>query len=215
MADEVDRPRAREAGFTLVELTVALGLFAAFLALFATAAVGFAGATADARADASSSSSIGVAAQRVQRSIRYADSVNYPGLVGTTVYTEWHTTAQSSPTGVATCTQLRYNSATGVIAMRTWADTASAATGPWATILSGVTGAATTSTPFAVSPAAGGVSNYQGLTLTLNVGVTSSGSTSSTVTFYARNSSVNSRSNAIATSGQSAVPICTGTGYRP
>lgn len=215
MADEVTARRESDAGFTLIELMVAMGLFAIFLSILATAAVAFAGASTDARIDAQSSSSIGVAFQRIQRTVRYGDSINYPGTVSTRAYVEWHTTAQSSSTGVATCTQLRYDSTTGVVSIRSWPDTAAASTAPWATVLAGVKGAATTSYPFGTVAAVGGVTNFQGLTLTFTAGVDDAAGTSTSTTFYARNSSVNSTSNAVATSGQSAVPICAGTGYRP
>lgn len=199
---------------TLLELIVALGLFTVLLSIFVGGIVGFARATTEARVDAQTSSAVGTAIKRVEKSVRYANALNYPGVVSEKSYVEWRTDAVSSPTGTTTCTQLRYIASTGTISMRTWADGASASTGTWSVILRGVRGAATTSSPF-LTIAAGANSNYQGLELIVATGLSDRAGTTASSTVYAKNSSVNSVSNPINASSQSQTPVCAPSGYRP
>lgn len=201
----------RDAGFTLVELIVALGLFTVFLSLLVSGIVGFTRATTDARLDAQTSSAVGAAMKRIDKTVRYANALNYPGVVSDRVYVEWRTDAVSAPTGVTTCTQLRYTASAGTIALRTWAAADAPSTGTWSVILSGVRGAATASYPF-TTVSAGAASNYQGLTVLVTTGPSDSAGTTASSTVYAKNSSVNSPSNPTDTTGR---PVCNPSGYRP
>ncbi|WP_175987805.1 prepilin-type N-terminal cleavage/methylation domain-containing protein [Microbacterium tenebrionis] len=207
--------REHERGYSLIELIIAMGIFSIFLAMFIGGIVAVSRATNDARTDAQTSSAIGISLQRLERSVRYADAINRPGTVGHRAYVEWRTSAVSASSGVETCSQLRYNSDDGTVALRTWKASASPATGTWGVILRDVRGAATTTYPFSVVAAAGGISNYQGLTVHVIAGTSDSAGTETTTTIYAKNSSFDSISNAVGTNGQSANPVCAGTGYRP
>lgn len=204
----------RESGHTLVELTVAMTVFSVFLALFVGAVVVVSRASTEARVDAQTSSAAGIALQRIERSARYADAVNQPGAVGGTAYVEWRTDAVSSSTDVTTCTQLRYRADDGTIALRSWPASQSPSTGKWNVVMRNVIGTATTTYPFATMVASAGVSNYQGLTVHIRAGLDDRAGSEATTTVYAKNSSVESPSNAVAASGQSTTPICAGSGYR-
>jgi len=213
MAHRLTRPADR--GATLIELVVAMGIFSLFLAVFVAGIVSVSRASTQARVDAQTSSALGMAVQRVERSARYAEAVNQPGTTGDRAYVEWRTSAVSHPSGAATCTQLRYNAAAGTLAMRSWAAAAAPTTGTWHVLATDLRGGATATTPFRTVVAATGVSNYQGVTLALEAGVSDRAGSSVTTTIYAKNSSVDSPSNAVAASGQSATPVCAGGGYRP
>ncbi len=204
----------RETGHTLIELTVAMTVFSIFLALFIGAVVAVSRASTEARIDAQTSSAAGIALQRLERSARYADAINQPGVVGGTAYVEWRTDAVSASTGVTTCTQLRYRADDGMIALRSWPASQSPSTGKWNVVMRDVIGTATTTYPFATMVASAGVSNYQGLTVHIRAGLDDRAGSEATTTVYAKNSSVESPSNAVAASGQSTTPICAGSGYR-
>lgn len=214
-AGRAQHRRDAESGHTLVELTVAMTVFSIFLAMFIGAVVAVSRASTEARIDAQTSSAVGIALQRIERSARYADAINQPGAVGATAYVEWRTDAVSASTGVTTCTQLRYRADDGTIALRSWPAAESPSTGEWSVVMRDVIGTATTTYPFATIAAAAGVSNYQGLTVHLRAGLDDRAGSEAMTTMYAKNSSVESPSNAVSASGQSTTPICAGSGYRP
>lgn len=214
MANRLTRRRPRaDAGLTLVELIVAFGLFSFLVAILVTAIVGFTSTTTEAQLDAETSSQVGAAMKRVERSVRYAESINYAGVTSGAAYVEWRTSAASAPTGVTTCTQLRYTSSDGKLAMRTWDAAALPSPGTWTVILSGLYGSATATYPF-ITIAAGAGSNYQGLTVSVQTGEDTDSGTTTASTVYAKNSSVDSPSNEATPGNQSKTPVCNGVGYR-
>lgn len=214
MANRLKR-RDREHGYTLIEVMVAMGIFSVFLALFIAGVVTVSRASTQAKLDAQTSSAIGAALQRIERSTRYADAINRPGTVGDNAYVEWRTDASSARSGATTCTQLRYDAEAGTIAMRAWNVAQAPSTGAWSVLVTQVRGEATDTYPFAMVLAADGVSNYQGLTAHIIAGLDDDAGTEVTTTVYAKNSSVNSSSNAVAANGQSVTPVCAGRDYRP
>ncbi|WP_460801904.1 PulJ/GspJ family protein [Microbacterium sp. GXF6406] len=207
--------RERDAGFTLLEIIVAMGIFSLFLAMFLGTVISVTRATTQAKVDAQTSSAIGIAVQRVERSVRYADTINYPGATAGFAYVEWRTDAVSATSGAVTCTQLRYSEEEGTIAMRSWPANESPSSGTWSVLLRDVMGEAADDMPFRVVTADGVTSNYQGLTLDISAGISDAAGTSTRTTIYAKNSSVNSPSNTAAANGQSMTPVCTGMSYRP
>lgn len=193
-------------GTTLIEMLFSIFLFSIFVAIFLAAVVQITRSTSDSVSRSSSSSSVLVSFQDLDRSVRWADSINPPGVSGTNTYVEFHTAAVSSVTGVETCSQWRYVSADGIIQERSWnAATGVAITG-WATRSTNIqrpTGASATY-PFEFSPVSAN-SPMQKLTLTLVAGrATDNSRTRITTTYLARNSS-----------SRSVNPICNPTGYRP
>lgn len=209
MADRLSRRRiAGDEGFTLPDLIVAIGIFLVLLTILVSGAVSIARASTQARLDAQTSSAVGIALQRIERSVRYADALNYPGVVSGAAYVEWRTDKDATPAGVTTCSQLRYRAADGTLALRTWPSTAPASTGTWSVLLTNIRGAATATSPFTTIAAAGGVSNFQGLTIALATGLSDEAGTNTSTTVYAKNSSVESISNPVGSGGQSATPVC-------
>lgn len=209
------RRRARaDAGFSLLEVIVALGLFSVLLSIAVAGVISLNRVALATRLDAQTSSQTGIAVQTIDKSLRYAEAVNYPGTTGAGAYVEWRTSAASAASGVTTCTQLRYAPDKGTLAMRSWAAAAAPTTGTWRVILSNVRGPASTTYPFVMIPA-GSVSNYQGLAISILTGPNESAGTETSATIYAKNSSSESPSNTLGSGGQSASPVCSTMGYRP
>ena len=77
-----DRACLRTAGFTLVELVVAMGLFAVLLAVLMSAIIGMIGNLRKTQGIADASGQARVAFDRLDRQLRYATAVNRPVLVG-------------------------------------------------------------------------------------------------------------------------------------
>lgn len=214
----IDRVPARpdDRGYTLVELSVSMFIFSILGAVVLTALIGLSRSTSDAQERSLSASSIVSVTQSLDRQVRYADSINYPG-TGTADrrYIEFRTPAASSPTGATQCTQWRYLPAEGRLESRTWRDGVAPTLPPFTTRMTGIERRAGTDYPFEMVPATPSGSLVQRLRITIEAGSPRTGSESS-LAFVARNSSVQSPSNVDANGdGRSDTPICNPTGYRP
>ena len=209
---------ADESGFTLVELLAAMVVFSIFLAILLTSVIGITRASGRAQLLAQSSSAVLVVFQGLARQIRYANAINFPGTGASGArYIEFRTGAESSSTGVVTCTQWKFDPTTKRIQSRQWQDVAGAVATAWATKISTVVDLGGATYPFKMVPASIGGSAMQQLVLTVSSGtdLVSPGAAVST-TFVARNSSIQSPSNSnVVVAGTSDTPVCLGTGSRP
>lgn len=210
--------RGDDRGLTLVELIVAIGIFSVVVAVCMAGIVIMTRSTVRADVVAGSGDAARTAFQRMERQVRYAESINYPGAGPSGArYVEFRTSAAVSKSGVATCTQWRWVPSSGALQMRSWNDTSNPSLPAWTTLTSDVLPDADTSGrayPFEVN-AATATSPRQTLTLRMRVGnATVDAGVDSETTFVARNSSVKSVSNADANGdGQSDTKVCiTGTG---
>jgi prepilin-type N-terminal cleavage/methylation domain-containing protein len=210
----IGRTSARDdSGFTLIELIISIGIFAIFLGIVLTSVISLTKTSTKIQVTAQSASGELAVFQRLDRQIRYADSINFPGVGATTgdTYVEFRTPASSSPTNATLCTQWRFDPTAHVIQSRTWTDTTGATLGPWETDLTNVANDGGASYPFLLTPASNGGSTYQQHTLTLDVGNTAVKGASVSTTYVARNSSISSPSNTDdSVVGVSDIPICTG-----
>ena len=191
---------------------VALVIFSVFLTIVISSVVAITRASTKVQTTARTTSSEMVAFQRLDRQVRYADSINFPGTGSPSGYTyiEFRIPASSTVNNVTLCTQWRYAPATGTISSRTWADSPTPTFSAWDTEMTNVFNDGTPGYPFALSPAVG-TGAHQTLTLTLDGGTTAVKGTSISSVFIARNSSVESPSNAQThTAGVSDTPICPG-----
>lgn len=208
--------RTGEAGFTLVELMMAMSVFLVFLTIIVSSVISITAASGRAQVVAQSSNGVLVVFQNLDRQIRYADSINFPGAGATagSRYVEFRVPA-SPPSVIATCVQWRYWPATKSIQSRQWPES-SAPSPNWATKVSNVidTGAATY--PFKLTPAANGGSATQQLLLAISSGTaTFTAGASISSTFVARNTSILSQSNlSTKTPGVSDSPVCSSSGSR-
>ncbi|CAN5305422.1 hypothetical protein BH11ACT3_BH11ACT3_12640 [soil metagenome] len=207
----------RAAGFTLIEVIVAMAIFTVLISVSFVAVTQLTRATTSAQARAQSSSAVLVVFQTIDRQVRYASAINYPG-VGSTAgvsYIEFFTAAASTNVGYDVCTQWRYDQTSGVLQMRQWKNGSSPST--FVAKASEIKGSASASYPFTLLPAVAGGALYQRLQLALQAGgARTADRTSITTTYVARNSSIQSVSNA--DSNGDAVsdnPVCLPVGARP
>ena len=208
----------REAGYTLIEMSAAMGLFSIFIVIFLAAVVGVSRGTTTARNTAESSSSALIVFQNLDRQVRYADSVNYPGLGASGArYIEFRTPAANSATGVAICTQWRYVPSAERVESRRWNNVTGATLPAWTNKVNGISDLGGVGYPFSLIAASPGVTTQQQLRLLLESGDPAlGGETSIDSVFVARNSSLLSPSNVdVNNDGNSDNPVCRPTGSRP
>ena len=203
-------------GFTMVELMIALGVFAIFLGVALSSILSLTKASTQTQVTARSSSAELALFSRLDHQIRYADSINYPGVGSTTgdAYIEFRTPALSTASGIALCTQWRFDPTAHKIQTRQWNDTTGTHAGNvWDTLLTNVATDPGADYPFMLIPASADGSSNQELQITVDSGNTAVEGAAIVSTFVARNSDVvTSTSNSDATTpGVSDFPICTGS----
>lgn len=213
-APAVARPSrgAADAGFTLVEYTVAMAIFTVVIAITAGGIAMMARDVVKTTNLSTSTDQIRQAFTRLDRQVRYASQVNFPGKnsAGTSWYVEF---LAPNGEGVPTCYQWRVDTAADVLQLRSWPGppAAEATTAPpWTTVASNVANSPTADPPFTLVPADGDTPR-QGLDISLIARRASANTSSVTLqtSLYARNSSSQSDSNDDADgNGVSDTPIC-------
>jgi len=216
-----ERTAGDDAGITLIEVLTAMVIFSVVVAISFSGMVIMTRNTVRSQQTTASADDLRLVFQRLDRQVRYAESINYPGVGPSGArYVEFRTGATVSKTGVAVCSQWRYVPSTKVLQRRQWNDGAGATPGAWQTVIKNVADDATataTTYPFAVSKA-DGTHPHQVLTLR----VVASRSTvpapaaDTQTALVARNSTERSLSNADNNGdGASDTPICTTGTSRP
>ena len=214
-----DADEEREEGMTLIELIVAMGIFTLIIAIFMGGLVIMTKSTVRSQVTSDSGDALRTVLQRFDQQVRYAESINLPGEGPSGArYVEYRTKAVEAGE-IPTCTQWRYLPGTGELQTRTWPDTASATLPAWRTSVTDVRDETTATLPlypFEVQ-LADEVYTRQRLTVTLAVGESElSDGASVSSTYVARNSSVQSLSNADADGdGTSDTQVCITSGGRP
>jgi prepilin-type N-terminal cleavage/methylation domain-containing protein len=140
-----------DAGFTLVELIVAMFLFSLLLGIFMSGIVLMTRDTVRVQNISNTEDEARRAFDRFDRQLRYASAVNPPGRVGNDWYFEYQTTATGSVTGQ--CTQWRVQQSTQQLQVRTWDDATAATASGWAPVASHVSNDPTSEVPFTFTPA--------------------------------------------------------------
>jgi prepilin-type N-terminal cleavage/methylation domain-containing protein len=141
----------RDAGFTLVEMIVAMSLMGVLISVFMGGVVQMTKDATRVQSVSNSADQARRAYDRFERSLRVASEVNRPVLTGSTWYLEYRTTATGSAT--ALCTQWRLAGSTGLLQRRTWTEVNSPAVSGWETVAAHVINDVTTQQPFTMSPA--------------------------------------------------------------
>lgn len=186
-----------QAGFTLVELVVAMSLFLVFVSLFVVAVSALSAGTTRARLVAETSSGVLLVFQNVDRQVRYADAVSIPGNGPSGArYIEFRTPASSARDLHTTCTQWRYEPGNGTMSSREWRDTAGALPTPWAQKLSDIVPVSDPQYPFELlQPTATGSTKQQFQLYIRSGNADISGEAEVKTRFVARNSSTSSPTN--------------------
>jgi prepilin-type N-terminal cleavage/methylation domain-containing protein len=212
------RANGADRGFTMIELMIALAVFSIFLVVVMTSVISITKASTKVQVTARSSSAELATFQRMDHEIRYADSVNFPGSGSPSgdMYIEFDTPATATSSGIALCTQWRFDPTARTVQSRQWNNqTGVTAPTTWQTLLTNVANDGGANYPFQLLPATLSGSSEQQLVLTLDTGNTSVHGAAISSTFVARNSSIQSPSNSDdLVAGTSDTPICP-AGVRP
>jgi hypothetical protein len=218
MADRAITPTtSRESGSTIIEVIVSIGIFTLFIAMMLTTIVAVSQSSTRTQLVGDSTNGAITVFGALDRQARYSDSINYPG-AGTSGnrYVELRTPAESAVTRVVTCTQWMFNPTLKTISSRTWPDTAGSATSPWVVRLSNVIDDQTAGSPypFRMLPAGITGSSMQQLVVALHSGNANRDEGAQfTTSFVARNSSIQSPSNADSDANAvSDTPVCARAG---
>jgi len=211
-AEQSTEPAAEpSAGFTLVEYTVAMAIFVTVIAIVAGGVALMARDVVKTTNLSTSTDQIRLAFNRLDRQVRYASQVNFPG---TTAGTRWYVEFLSPDgKGTPTCHQWRLDTATDLLQERSWPGppTAAPATAPaWRTVASTIANDPVANPPFVLVPAST-TQPEQGLDLTLLARRASANTSSVTLetSLFARNSSPQSDSNDDADGNKvSDTPVC-------
>jgi prepilin-type N-terminal cleavage/methylation domain-containing protein len=220
MFREREARRSRgDRGFTVIELMIAVAIFGIFITVVTSSIVSIMKASTKVQVTAKSTSGELAVFERFDHQLRYADSINWPGVGSPSgdTYIEFRTPASSTTGGVnPLCTQWRYDILSHSLQSRTWSDV-TGATPPavWETDLTNMPNDGGATYPFQLLPAANGLANMQELTLRLDTGNGAVAGAAVSSTFVARNSGLISPSNAdVHVVGVSDTPICP-AGTRP
>ena len=209
---DIQRGSRGDDGFTVIELMAAMAIFAVFLAVVMSSILSITRASTKVQVTARSASAELSAFQRMDREIRYSDSVNYPGVGAPSgdMYIEFRTPASSTKNNITLCTQWRYDLSSRSLQLRFWNDGASP-TSNWQTVVTNVANDGGATYPFNMLPATNSGSTMQQLVLTIDAGNTVVKGAAIQSTFVARNTTIASPSNSDdLVDGKSDNPICPG-----
>ncbi len=189
-----------DAGFTLVELLVAMGLFLVLLTVFGVAVEAMTSDVRKTRGISEATDNVRLAFDRFDKQVRYAYAINAATRVGNDWYVEFDTV---DTTGARVCRQWRLVAASQALQQRAWpAGTTPAIAPAWSTVAAGVINDPATEPPFTVAGTTV-ARRYQRLALDVVI-QRSAGSVGRAATrsvFYGRN-----------TGPDTVTPVCTQVG---
>ena len=202
-----------------MELVVSMAIFAIIITVFLGGMMSMTSSTVRAQDVANAGDSVRLAFQMLDKQIRYAESINSPGVGGSGAhYVEFLTSSQRDGE-LPLCTQWRYDPTDRSLGYRTWRDVPTGTVSEWREIaddmrndLSG----ATPDTPFVLLSATS-TQLRQELVVSFNAGRTATSEPGADIgtVFVARNSSEQSISNDDDGDGVSDVFVCSSHLERP
>ena len=188
------RARRDSAGFTLVEFTMAMGIFMFVIAVSLSGVAYMSRDVVKTTNLSTSTDQIRQAFTRLDREVRYASEINTPALKGSIWYLEFQ---GLNSTGVDTCFQWRVDTTTDKLQTRRWAASTTTIPTTWSTVASNVANDTTSAqAPFTFT-AADNQFKFQVLDVML-IGKRGTSNTSAltlSTSMTARNSSVGSTTN--------------------
>lgn len=122
-------------GITLVETLVAMMIFTICFGVFISGLLVMVRDTTRAQDVVDASNQMRKAFSTMDTQARYAESVNQPGVVGTSWYVEFRDPIVNA--GNPECTQWRYDVTTGTLSTRSW-DSTVLVTAPWTVLATGL-----------------------------------------------------------------------------
>lgn len=189
-----------DAGFTLVELLVAMGLFLVLLTVFGAAVAAMTDDVRKTQGISEATDNVRLAFDRFDKQVRYSYAINPATRVGNDWYVEFDTVDVN---GNRICRQWRLSAADQDLQQRSWpAGTAPASAPAWSTVAAGVINDPSTEPPFTVAGTTV-ARPYQRLTLDLVVQRSAGpgGRAATSTAFYGRN-----------TGPDTVTPVCTQVG---
>jgi hypothetical protein len=215
MRTTTDQRGPREAGFSLVEYAVSMGIFAVVIAITISGVTLMARDTVKTTNLSTTTDQTRQAFTKLDRQVRYASSVNFPGknAAGNRWYIEF---LGLEGDGTPTCYQWRVDTVTHQLEFRQWLPNAATLPATFTTVASNISNdTTTTEAPFTLLPA-NTTSKLQAISLNLlgertSSGGTNKGAVSLQSSMSARNSSVSSSQSNEDTNpadGNSDNPIC-------
>jgi prepilin-type N-terminal cleavage/methylation domain-containing protein len=186
-------PAHCDGGFSLIELMISMALMSVVTALFTTGIVQVYQAQNFTDGVSETSAQIHNAFTRLDSDVRYASGISIPGAAGGNQYVEYDNTNS----GADVCTQLRLTP-DGMLQLRRKSGAATASA--WSVLASQLT--APSATSFARTPAAANGNAYQQLSVTLTAQPAGSSTPqeSSSYTFTALNTSLDTASDTVCNS---------------
>ena len=143
--------RSRDAGFSAVELVIAMSIFSVLMVAFMSAVMLMTRTTTVTGQIARGATQLRQVFDNLGRTVESASGVNTPTLVGQDLYIEFRTDAVVAGSA-AVCTQWRYRPTAAVIEERSWSPLDAAPTA-WRTLAAAVVNDVTTQPPFTVQAA--------------------------------------------------------------
>lgn len=191
-----------DAGVTIVELIVSMGIFVMVLVVFLAATVTMSRQAVRTQAVSDNASQLRTVFQRLDKELRYASAVNVPGTSNGDIYVEYLVPATAS-TGDALCVQWRYDVDARELQRRSWAPGDATSVSGWSTAVTDLRNDLTdpAQAPFVfhrAGPSGSKIFLRQGLTVHLDAGLGVAGDARGSqlhVYMVARNSSTASETN--------------------
>jgi Tfp pilus assembly protein PilW len=138
--------RADDAGFSLIELAIAMGVFTVVLIVFFNAVRIMASTTARVYGSTTVATQGRAALDILSRQLGFASAANLPVQVGQNWYLEFESDAVKAG-GDSQCTQWRYQPSTALLQYRTWS-TVTLTASAWITVARSIVNDPTTQPPF-------------------------------------------------------------------
>lgn len=192
-----------DAGFSLTELLVTMGIMSVFMAIFTTSVLQLFGASNKSDHIAQSTAQLNSAFQRIDKQMRYASAINAPNANATGSTGPWYVEFVNTSTGSDVCTQLKLDGS--VLYERQWTS-GSGSSATFNAVASELV--PQTSTPFTFYPANGTQAN-QRLKTSLTSSAGDGAESGLSVTFDAMNSSQ------ATTTNDGTTLVCQDAGGRP
>lgn len=145
------RSASADRGATLLELVAAIGLMTVVLTIATSAIVTMYRSTEKTQGITETAAQISMALDKLDTTIRYADTIYDPVQSGS----DWYVSYRSTYNGTAMCTQLRFSAPAGQLQRRTWTAAPSPSPGAWTPLASGLALSADSGgavQPFTVTP---------------------------------------------------------------